>query len=195
MHFRAWQRESSDVNILQTVARLILNLKSTVYFLCNGFWNSLHWWGWFRGEGSGEGQKRQTLLDRSTTEGCTALPFTHHTPQNIDNWKASVLNICVISLVARWREKSTDFVWMYLTMVCLTSLILLDPKETNGFTVDNMKSVVFKPHLRQPNKKTQTIIWQRLYGRIFYQKTNKHDDRVISGFVPPCLSRLYFGFG
>lgn len=38
-----------------------------------------------RGEGSGEGQKRQTLLDSSTTEGCTALPFTHHAPQNIDN--------------------------------------------------------------------------------------------------------------
>lgn len=47
---------------------------------------------------------------------------------------------------------------MYLAMVCLMSLILLDPKEMTSSTVDNMKSVVFKPHLRPPNKKTQTVI-------------------------------------
>lgn len=48
-------------------------------------------------------KKRQTLLDSSTTERCRALLFTHHTPPNIDNWKASVLNISVMSLVARQR--------------------------------------------------------------------------------------------
>lgn len=38
------------------------------------------------------------------------------------------------------------------------SLILLDSKEMNGSNVDNMKSVVFKPHLRTPNEETQKTV-------------------------------------
>jgi len=51
--------------------------------------------------GVGVRGKKETLLDSSTTEKCKAVPFTHHTPQNIDKCKARILNIFVISLEAR----------------------------------------------------------------------------------------------
>lgn len=43
--------------------------------------------------------------------------------------------------------------------VCLMSIVLLDPKQMNGSAVDDMKSVIFKPHLRISNEETQKIAW------------------------------------
>lgn len=50
------------------------------------------------------------------------------------------------------------FVFMCLTMVYLMSLIFLDSKEMSGSNVDNMKLVIFKPHLRTPKEETQKTV-------------------------------------